>query len=84
VRIWTISGSPSLISVAQPLTDCAAASSSAVWLAPFVNDGVSLIAVTLIVKVWLSLVSSPPFKVPPLSLRDTVTVAIPFALAAGV
>ncbi len=46
--------------------------------------GASLTAVTVIVNVCVALVSSPPFAVPPLSLRKTETVADPFALVAGV
>ena len=54
------------------------------WSAPFVNDGASLTAVTVIVKVCGAEVSTPPFAVPPLSLAVTVTVAEPLASAAGV
>jgi len=36
------------------------------------------------VNVWSALVSTPPLAVPPSSLRLTVTVAEPFASAAGV
>jgi hypothetical protein len=38
----------------------------------------------VIVKVCNTLVSTPPFAVPPLSWRRTVTVATPFTFAAGV
>jgi hypothetical protein len=49
-----------------------------------VKLGASLTAVTLMVNVCPALVSKPPFAVPPLSLSCTVTVADPFAFAAGV
>src|SRR5262245_25018140 len=48
------------------------------------NTGASLTALTVIVKVCGALVSWPPLAVPPLSCRRTVTVALPFAFAAGV
>ena len=70
--------------VAQPVTVAAPESSSTVWFAPFVNDGTSFTAVTVIVKVCGPLVSTPPFAVPPSSWMRTVTVAEPAALAAGV
>jgi hypothetical protein len=44
--------------------------------------GASLIGLTVIVNVWLSLESSPPSAVPPLSESETVTVAVPYAFAA--
>ena len=65
--------------MAQPVTDCAPASSSAPWSAPLVNDGVSLTGVTEIVNVCSALVSSPPLAVPPLSFASTPIVAVPFA-----
>ena len=46
--------------------------------------GGSFTGVTVIVNVWAALVSTPPLVVPPLSCICTVTVAEPFALAAGV
>ena len=46
--------------------------------------GASLTAVTVIVKVCVALVSTPPLAVPPSSVIVTVTVAVPLALAAGV
>ena len=46
--------------------------------------GGSFTPLTVIVNVWVALVSSPPFAVPPLSWRKTLTVADPFSLAAGV
>ena len=44
----------------------------------------SLFKVTVIVKVWLADVSSPPFAVPPLFISWTVTVAVPNPCAVGV
>src|SRR5947207_11825760 len=44
--------------------------------------GASFTAVTVMVKVCGPLVSMPPFAVPPLSWRRTVTVATPLASAA--
>ncbi len=70
--------------VAHPATLCAPASSSTVWSAPLVNDGASFTPSTVTVNVWLADSSSPPFAVPPLSRRTSVTVADPVALAAGV
>jgi hypothetical protein len=60
------------------------ASSATVWLPPLVKLGTSLTAVTVIVNVWSAPWLSPPFEVPPLSARLTVTVAEPLAFAAGV
>ena len=85
VTVWPLSSDgPGLIAVAQPLTDWAPASSTSVWLAPLTKLGGSLTPVTLIVKVWTALVSSPPLAIPPLSLMETLTVAEPTWLAAGV
>ncbi len=58
---------PAEIAVAQPLTDCAPASSFTVWSAPFVKLGASFTAFTVIVKVWVALSFTPPLAVPPLS-----------------
>ena len=38
---------------------------------------------TVIVNVWVPLVSAPPFAVPPLSTSCTLTVATPLVLAFG-
>ena len=84
VSVWLSSGSPSSMFVAQLLTLAAPLSSATVTSGPLVNDGVSFTAFTVISKVWLGEVSSPPLAVPPLSDRLTVTVALPLALAAGV
>ena len=51
-------------------------------IAPMV--GASLTAVTVIVNVGGAVLSTPPFAVPPSSCAVTVTVAVPFAFAAGV
>ena len=59
-------------------------SSSTVWSSPMVSTGASLRDVTLMLKVWIADVSSPPLGVPPVSLTETVTMAEPFALAARV
>src|SRR6185295_7982004 len=40
--------------------------------------------VTVMVKLWVGLVSTPPFNVPPLSLTLTVRLAMPVAPAADV
>ena len=84
VTVWPGSFGPALIPVAQPLTVCGPESSATLWSAPLVKLGASFTAVTAIVKVCVALVSSPPLAVPPLSLRETETVAVPFAFAAGV
>src|SRR5262245_45625984 len=54
--------------------------------APNVTTGgvPSVEPVTVIVKVCTGLVSAPPFAVPPRSCSWTLTVAVPFVLAAGV
>ena len=72
------------MSVAQPVTVCAPASSFTVSSAPLVKLGASLTGVTVIVNVWTRCVSTPPLAVPPLSWICTLTVAEPLALAAGV
>src|SRR6185436_15687346 len=85
VRVWPLSLlGPALTAVAQPVTLAAPESSLTVWLAPLVNDGASLTAVTAIEKVWPALWSTPPPAVPPSSNTVTVTVAAPLALPAGV
>ena len=78
------SGGPGLIAVAHPEIEWAPESSRKVWFAPFVNDGGSFTPVSVIVKVWVELVSMPPFAVPPLSWSSTLTVAEPFSLGTGV
>ena len=72
------------MAVAHGLTVWAPASSSTVWSAPLVKLGASLTAVTVMVKVWVALLSTPPLAVPPSSWMLTVTMAEPLALAAGV
>jgi hypothetical protein len=68
------SGGPAKMLVAQPTTICAPESSLTVRLAPFVKLGVSFTGVTVILNVWGALWSTPPLAVPPLSLRNTVTL----------
>src|SRR5437667_25447 len=84
---WTVwppsSAGPAEMAVAHA-AEYAPESSLTVTLPPPVNDGASLTAVTVMVKVCGVEVSAPPLAVPPLSERVTVTVAVPFALAAGV
>ncbi len=75
---------PALIAVAQPAILAAPESSATVWLPPLVNDGASFTADTVIVKVWVALVSIPPLLVPPSSWIETVTIADPDRFAAGV
>ncbi len=70
--------------VANMFTVCAPASSSTVWFAPTTKLGASLTAVTLIENVCVAEVSAPPLSVPPSSCNCTLTIAEPFALAAGV
>src|SRR5215208_3361063 len=74
---------PLEIDVAQGVTVCAPASSSLVWSAPLVKLGASLTGLTVIVNVCF-LVSTAPFAVPPLSLTQTVMIAVPDWFAAGV
>ena len=84
-RIWLDSlVGPALRAVAHPGTVLAAEFSSTVSSTPTVNVGASFTAVTVIVIVCGTLVSSPPFATPPLSWSLTETVAVPLALAAGV
>ena len=85
LTVWLDSfAGPALIEVAHPPTLCAAASSSTDWFAPLVKLGTSFTALTVIVNVWVALVSTPPLDVPPLSWIWTLTVVEPFAFAAGV
>src|SRR5437870_2600185 len=78
------SAGPREIAVAQFTTVCAAASSFTVWLTPFVNDGASFTAFTVITKLCDGEVSTPPFAVPPLSFKLMVIVADPLAFDGGV
>jgi hypothetical protein len=83
--VWPDSfAGPALIPVAQPLIVCAPESSSNVGFAPLVKLGASFTEVTTIWKVWVALVSTPPFAVPPSSCRRRVIVAEPKAFATGV
>ena len=87
VSAWPDSlAGPAVMLVAKPATVCGPESWSTVWfgLAGSVKLGASLTALTVIVNVCVSLVSSPPLAVPPSSVRKTLTVAEPFAFAAGV
>src|SRR5436190_8620693 len=70
--------------VAHPPTVCAGAFGPRFPSAPFVRSGASFTAVTLITNVCGALVSTPPPAVPPLSWTESVTVAQPLGLAAGV
>ena len=72
------------MAVAQPGTTLRPESSRTVGFAPFVNVGGSLTPVTVIVKVWVALVSSPLLAMPPLSWSSIVIVALPTPAAAGV
>ncbi len=83
--VWALSSlGPVRMLVANMFTDCAPASSLTVWSPPTTKLGTSLTAVTLIANVWAAEVSAPPLAVPPSSCNCTVTIAEPFALAAGV
>src|ERR1700740_114256 len=62
--------------VAQLFTVCAPASSLTVWFAPLVNDGASLTAFTVNIKVFTS---GPPTD----RLTVTVILVVPFAFVAG-
>src|SRR5438270_836767 len=82
---WPLSSDgPAEMAVAQPATVCGSEERRVGWLAPLVKLGASLTEVTVMVKVWAALVSTPPLAVPPLSCSWTVTVAVPLALAASV
>jgi hypothetical protein len=70
--------------LAKPGTTADPVSSLTVRLAPTVSTGASLTAVTVMVKSCAGEVSTPPFAVPPLSARTTLTVAVPLVLGAGV
>ena len=78
------SGGPAEIAVWKFGKDCGPALSSAEAEVPPAKLGASLTAVTLMTKVCGAEVSLPPLAVPPLSCARTVTVAVPFAFAAGV
>ncbi len=85
VTDWPASSAgPALTPVAQPAVVAAPESSSTVGSAPFVNDGASLTAVTVMVNVCSPELSVPPLAVPPSSAIRSVIVAEPLALAAGV
>ena len=55
------------IAVAHPTKVWAPASSSMLWSAPFVKLGASLTVFTVIVKLCVGELSTPPLTVPPLS-----------------
>ncbi len=66
--VWPASSAgPAEIAVAQPATLAAPESSFTVWSAPFVKDGASLTAATVMVNVWSAEESTPPLPVPPSS-----------------
>ena len=70
------SAGPALIAVAQPATVCGAGVFEHRLVGALGEaDGASLTAVTVIVKVCVADVSTPPLAVPPLSCSCTVTVA---------
>src|SRR4051812_49286057 len=74
---------PALMPVAQRAIFCVPRFFEAAWSLPLVNVGASLTGFTVIVKVCND-VSAPRLAVPPLSFRRTATVAVPYALPAGV
>src|ERR1044072_50507 len=81
LTVWPLSlAGPLEIEVAQPEMLWAAASSFTVWFAPLTKLGTSFTGFTVMVKVWMALVSTPPLAVPPSSWIWTETVAEPFAL----
>ena len=85
VKVWAASSAPPPGSaVAKPATVCGPESSFTVWSPSIVNEGSSFTGSTVITNVCDGAVSSPPFKVPPLSVTKTVTVALPLASAASV
>src|SRR4051812_27592391 len=59
-------------------------SSLTVTLPPLVKDGSSFTALTVMTNTCDGDVSSPPLAKPPSSVRNTVTLALPKAFAAGV
>src|SRR5947209_1955547 len=75
----TSSGGPARMFVAQLASVWGPASSRTVGSAPRVKLGGSLTPLTLMLKVWPALVSTPPLAVPPLSFATTVIVAVPTA-----
>src|SRR5205814_2169231 len=83
VTDWPLSSAgPAEMAVAQAAL-YAPESSSTVTSPPLVNDGASLTALTVMVKVCGAELSTPPLTVPPSSWRVTVTVALPLASGAG-
>ena len=86
LRAWPASdgSAPGLRAVAQPGTIWALEFSRTVWSAPLVNEGTWFTCVTVITNVWVALVSTPLFVVPPLSWSLTDTVALPLRFATGV
>ena len=82
---WPLSSAgPADSAVAHPAMVCAAASSLTIGFAPFTKLGPSFTGLTVIVNERATLVSTPPFAVPPSSRTAAVIVATPFAFGAGV
>ena len=75
---------PALMEVAQEGNTWGPQSSRTARFEPATNEGGSLTGLTLIVNACEAEESEPPFAVPPLSCSTTVTIAEPFASAAGV
>src|SRR5262245_9159814 len=84
VSVWPVSPGPWLIAGAQLAIVCAPLSSSAVGPGPAVKLGAWLIGVTVMVNVCGADVSTPPFAVPPSSLRTSVIVDVPLTPGAAV
>src|SRR5207253_4373866 len=84
VRVCGPSVGPALRAVAQAVDGTRAGPLNTVQSAALPKLGASLTFVTLMSKVWLAEVSTPPFAVPPLSEIEIVTVAVPKAFAASV
>src|SRR5205809_7101542 len=75
---------PALMLVAHPVTDCEPGSSSTVWSAPLVKLGASLTAVTVMVNVWVALLSTPKRSEERRVGKGSVMGAEPLALVEGV
>jgi len=85
VKVWPASSAPPPgKALAKPAMVFSPESSLTFWLPPTVRIGSSLIGAMMMSKLWSGEVSSPPLPVPPESVTDTVTVAVPTASALSV
>ena len=77
LMVWLDSLAGPVVTVAKPTLAAALSSSTTTLFVAKAMAGVSFTGVTVTVKVWGALVSTPPLAVPPSSCAMTVTVAEP-------